>query len=724
MISNKDNNPLNGVSVGSTVDAGTLNFSHSQIHGAITKLDKRGRINTDFMSGESSFVYKETMNSGALGLGGSYGVSGLMQVSSSFDAYVGQSAALSSKSIRTHYNSIIQAGVEFVDFDNLTVTQFLAALSGSARDAAMSALKHYNAVMADARKQNVSVRDVVSGKVNNPEVRRLIDEWLTSSDEFVRRNGFGIVMAVFWGAYGAVSLTMTSKQTAEAWTYGGSGSFSYAGTGKSVTVGAAYDGGRSNSASNVEVSCTAYSCGSAIEKRISEWFDAVNKLARDELWEIDVMKLQPQKAILPSKEIPAFSEPKPDEETKQEVDKLDLSAVETLAQESAFKQASQKNKDLTFSRFVEDSGERADTSKLKNLIGKIKNNVIEGSPEVKNGASKRARIAPEEAMAAASTADAPDSGDEMTPLGVWIARWPDLFPWLAQGYMNAIVDDPDIGELKRRTFIQDCLTLKKIYYCASSSGITELRRKDIDQQPVSTRQLADEFGNAASSVQSGESASLGVAAQKIYDIWNANSLLRNAELGLGLLCVDQSIRVSASHSGDDKRMSYRLAPCQFDEKHNNQSVFSEFFKLLPLITPDGEIIAFGPAAGGLSSIYANDSAVFSASSDGARYMKFLPDGQHGLLKNDDARVRLYPIRFAAANGTDWLGQSVSTGISCDQHLVPNLTALDEQLRKLNAWSFSSDAWKDGQWEPDTHYAMNKIPKQYIGIADAPANIFK
>ena len=115
--------------------------------------------------------------------------------------------------------------------------------------------------------------------------------------------------------------------------------------------------------------------------------------------------------------------------------------------------------------------------------------------------------------------------NQYIPLGVWIAHWSNLIPWLAQGYCNSI-EDLEISEtIKTRVMLQDFQTLSRIYHIADAIGIKHIKRKDRSLPPVKTAALARNFDHAAAGIQDGDNLfkaykKLNDEAALIYQYWN------------------------------------------------------------------------------------------------------------------------------------------------------------------------------------------------------------
>ena len=92
------------------------------------------------MSGESSYVFSDKMNHGSFGMSGAYGISGVSLLKSSLSAYVWKSSAVSSKSVSVNYNAMSVGGVEYINFEDLTASDFITSLNLACNQSIMSVL--------------------------------------------------------------------------------------------------------------------------------------------------------------------------------------------------------------------------------------------------------------------------------------------------------------------------------------------------------------------------------------------------------------------------------------------------------------------------------------------------------------------------------------------------------------------------------------------------------
>ncbi len=737
-----DSNPLLGVTIGSTIFSGGGKFNSSVVKAPISVMIAQEEASKS-MSGQSSYVYSDEMNQGSLGMSGAYGVTGVSKLKSSFSAYVGKSSAASSKSVSVNYNAVSVGGIEYINFEQLNASEFLAGLNDSCRQSATGVLELYNKVIAAAAAFGVDLAEILISKDPKYDpVKKLVDDWVRASTKFTSNFGDGLVVGIIWGAYGGVNMLMTSRSDATSWKYGGAADFSYANVVTSVAVKATYDGGQSGASADVAVNCTSFVSGSVLASQIDTWLNQVIGKSFAELADVKVMDKAPDMKITSGgPPIPDFEKPKPSKDLANKVGEIkDLDSLNTFAKAQAYDEAKKKNPDLTLDQFLKEAEKPAETEKLEILENVTEENEVDTLSDDDESrdlslSANNSNIANEDDAAhtlRAMKTDSPDSAmaakveaSGYVPLGVWVSNWADILPWMAQGYYNSIDKIEDYQAIQERVMLQDYQTLSRLYYIADTAGITEFKRKDPKLQNVSALSIANEFANAAGKMQEYQGnvaqikkifEELGTPAKSIYTLWNDITFLRNCELGLGLIKNKKSI--DKSISSDNERQTYSLSNCSFEGK--NYNVFSSFFKVLPLITPDGEIWAFGPEKGGLSAIYPGE-IIFSKPSR-AKYLPFTYDKAKKILVNKENDITLYPIPFSAANNVDkWKGMSLSTNIGSIKSFNDSLNALNDDLKKLTAWTYSSQNW-DKNWKGTDYYIQRKIKKQYLGLVNEIKNI--
>lgn len=744
MNNSERDNPLYGVTIGTTIYAHNGKFKASVVKGPISLMISQEK-SEKYMSGESSYVFSEKMNQGSFGLSGAYGVSGVSLLKSSLSAYVGKSSAASSKSVAVNYNAISVGGIEYINFEELTASQFMKSLNEACKQSIESVLDAYNAVMAEVSKSGLDLLSVFYNEdVQSKPLKKLVSDWINASEQFTHDFGDGLVVGVTWGAFGGVKMLMTSESESRSWKYGGQADFSYANTFASVAVKATYDGSQSSGNAKVKVNCTSYLSGSVLSSQIKEWFDQVANKTFEDLANVSVIdKAPPMDITHGAPSIPEFVQPVPGEDIVKKVEEIkNLDGLDTMAKASAYEKTKITNPKLTFDEFINNADKPAKKEKLDEFKKKIINNEIDTldfSNKQKNKAGKIGEKYVDLAMdsgdsffsAEALAFNADVKAEGYVPLGVWISNWPDLFPWMAQGYYNSIdgIEGEDV--VKARVMLQDYQTLSKMYYIAHSSGITEFKRKDSSKPRVTSLSIADAFANAAGKMQdiSEDLSGTGIeeiyenlseAARNIYKLWNNVAFLRNCELGLGLIKDNKTIgNPLPDAEKDGNHRTYALSTCDFDGR--NYTAFSRAYKVLPLLTPDGDIWVFGPEKGALSSIY-NKEIVFSKPGR-ANYLVFEYSKEGRILSNSDNGIKLYPIPFSAAqNVSAWKGMSFSTNIGSVKSLNDRLKSLSDDLGKLNAWSFSSANWNKS-WKGKDVYRQRNIKKQYIGLIEEIGNVF-
>ncbi|WP_316833509.1 hypothetical protein [Pedobacter nutrimenti] len=744
MNNSERDNPLYGVTIGTTIYAHNGKFKASVVKGPISLMISQEK-SEKYMSGESSYVFSEKMNQGSFGLSGAYGVSGVSLLKSSLSAYVGKSSAASSKSVAVNYNAISVGGIEYINFEELTASQFMKSLNEACKQSIESVLDAYNAVMAEASKSGLDLLSVFYNEdVQSKPLKKLVSDWIKASEQFTHDFGDGLVVGVTWGAFGGVKMLMTSEGESRSWKYGGQADFSYANTFASVAVKATYDGSQSSGNAKVKVNCTSYLSGSVLSSQIKEWFDQVANKTFEDLANVSVIdKAPPMDITHGAPSIPEFVQPVPGEEIVKKVEEIkNLDGLDTMAKASAYEKTKITNPKLTFDEFINNAGKPAKKEKLDEFKKKIINNEIDTLDFSNKQKNKAGKIGEKYVDLAMDSGDSFFSSEALAfntdvkaegyvPLGVWISNWPDLFPWMAQGYYNSIdgIEGEDV--VKARVMLQDYQTLSKMYYIAHSSGITEFKRKDSSKPRVTSLSIADAFANAAGKMQDISEdlngtgieeiyENLSEAARNIYKLWNNVAFLRNCELGLGLIKDNKTIGNPLPDADKDgNHRTYALSTCDFDGR--NYTAFSRAYKVLPLLTPDGDIWVFGPEKGALSSIY-NKEIVFSKPGR-ANYLVFEYSKEGRILSNSDNGIKLYPIPFSAAqNVSAWKGMSFSTNIGSVKSLNDRLKSLSDDLGKLNAWSFSSANWNKS-WKGKDFYRQRNIKKQYIGLVEEIGNVF-
>lgn len=779
MSVNDINNPLYDVTVGSTVNNLQDGFSASVVVQPVTKMIAQTQSRA-VMTGKSSFVYSNTMNRGSLGISGSYGLSAISQISASAFGYVGQAKADDGRETRVDYHVILQAGVEYINFNELKPADLMASLAGSCKDPASEALDKYNALL----------------KPNLTESKRLsaLQDWMKARAKFFEAAGNGVVVGVLWGAIGSVSLTMKQKSGSTAWQYGAKGNFSYAGIGASVSVEATYDGSSESGKGDVSVDVSKYYSGSAIADEVNTWYSDFAGKGFDQLANVQVIASPnfPQEKLDPPS-IPSFIQPTPDPKITARLENLkNLQELNQLEKDAKFEEEKIKNPQLTRDEFDKMVAENADIENLNELSSKVRNNSI-GLPEelfdfafsthnslagVSNNSEDSVDEPLIEAIGSnflelAETTTNPNDG-QYTPLGVWIVNWSDLFPWLSTAALNSIDSTQKAEELLLfRTVIQDFDSLRKIYYYAHDGG---LKVGDLDFSSISdsfSQQMARLATSTTFSMTELKNAIAGLSdnAKAIYKKWVEVEFLRDCELGLGIIYDNdwtlsfegRPLKDDSWGAGSDLFVNY-FQKIDFNPSTRNYSAFAESMKCMPILFPSGKISVFGAYIAKQNRIgimtmnsvgmftykdsdkhIQEDNLAVQFSSEGAGdlwtlvgegssyvdiYAEFTPNKQEKTLESEGSpnpaeskKIKAYPIPFRAAQGVqEWKGQSLSTNIGSFTDLQDQLDHFSELLKNQKTWSFSSENFPV-DWKGSDYYALRKIRTQYVGIEPESGNVF-
>jgi hypothetical protein len=721
-------NPFYAVEVGSIVRSGSGGFGATVIKAPITRLisDKDVRQS---MTGLSSYVYTDKLNQGTLSVSGAYGVTGVSKMNAGLSAYVGNATAKLDKKITVNFNVQMLSGVEYINFDELQVDDLLNSLDGSTKEMALLALSAFNELTKKVGAANLL--DLLRNPDQNPEVVKLVDEWVTSVQDFFIAHGDGIVVAVVWGGIGTVTLDMSYKSNENNWKYGGKGNFSYSSVGTAVNVGTTFDGSQSKKDSEVTVNTSSWASGACVQTQVEEWRKVVEGKGFGEICNISLLEKAPTiDKVSPIADPPPFQVPQKDPKATDKINQINsLDSLKLFCQASAYENAKATDKNLTLDDFLKKSAEKANTAAVSNVIAPVKANTVNplqpSGPVKSSAAVQDAEIYQREEVAA----PVQKKNDDFAALGVWITNWADLFPWMATGYLNEINNtDTALQIIRKQCMIQDFLTLGKIYFMLEASGIsnTDFKMSAFSEIAQSFSQQAgyikDNLNskNKADLTQSAYNQ-LSLDAQKIYTKWNSIKFLRNAELGLGIIYDEkQSVAnkiVKADNVASYTRVWYKTEDCSFLPQ--NYSAFSSFLKVIPFITPSGKIHAFGPSQMILNSID-KDGAKFSRIASSA--LSLSADESNMVLKSGN--IVLYPIGFSAAKDTnvDWKGQNISTNVRAIRSINDHLDAVLTEMEGLNMYSFSDENW-DLDWKPASYYSINTIKKQYIGLVDELHNVF-
>lgn len=722
-------NPFYAVEIGSIIRGDSGRFQASIIKGPITRMVPDREV-MQTMTGSSSYVYTDSLNQGSLGVSGSYGISGLASLNAGLSVYAGNSKAELTKTVAVNYNVQMLSGVEYVNFNDLKAEDLIASLQENPKQMVMTALENYNLLIKKLGNDNLL--NIMQHPDEHPEIIKLVGEWVKSVQLFFREHGDGIVIGVVWGGMGTVSLKMISSSGESSWKYGSKGNFSYSGVGKAITIEAAYDGSNAKRESKVDVVTNSWSSGGCVADQVEKWGEIVKNKAFSEISSISLLERAPQvSTVKDPPKIPEFKAPAKDPKITDKIKEItSLDGLNALAKAAAYDKAKETEKDLTLDEFLKRSEEKANPKNVNDLKNDVaENNLdvlkVDLSQQNRNLVAK-SRIIGQLETKTALKSELEKKDDSYTVLGAWIANWPDLFPWLATGYLNSINDISSTQEIiKKQCLIQDFLTLGKTYYMLDASGISN---KDFNMSAFT--QIAASFSQQAGYIRDNFEdidiiknafTNLSNDAQKIYTKWNDIKFLRSAELGLGVMYKGETsianTIIKTDRVGNYTRIWYKMDDCSFLPK--NYSAFSTFLKVIPFITPSGDIYAFGPSQMLLNQV-TTDGAIFSKNP--LTSVKLEVDAAKRVLKKGD--LVLYPVKFDAAKdiSSSWEGQSVSTNVASIKNINEHLDHASKAMKDLNVYSFSSSSWKPN-WKPEDYYSINSIKKQYIGIVEELHNVF-
>lgn len=702
-ITGKSLNPLLGITVGSTVLGN--DFKPSVLNSSITKMITQKEVEMG-MSGKSQYVYTDSLNQGAFGMSGAIGTSGVSKFTSAVSAYISNANASEAKAISVDYNISMLSGVEYIDFDNLTVKDILNSLSEGPKKLALIVLDKF-----------IAARDYTGSP---SEKNERMKDWLRSLQDFIASYGDGLVVGAIWGGIGSVSTKMTSTKEENNWKYGQDTAFTYSGIGSSVAIGETYNGSKKEQNSDVEISCKAFSSGGCVEKQVSEWFDVVSGKAFSEVFEIKLLDKAPtQSAVSAPPGIPDFIEPEEDEQVKVKlVSFKKLGDSESFSIYSGYEEAKKLNPGLVLEDFESNVRSKNDISGLDEIITKVQENSLD---VLTNGGSVKGFY---KTLQQRINTLPLSSDSDYAVLGVWITNWSEILPWMSMGYMNGISDsESEVAEyiLKARCMIQDLSTLNTIYntFAACNISLDFCNLKSASQVANSFKSAQVKLGENLQRDNAIKMAfdSLSEEAKAIYETWNKLGFLRNAELGLGLFVQDHSVtnEVIGLNPLPYPEAVYKPDYCSYGD--HNYTAFSSFVKLLPFIDTNGDIYAFGPSLMLLRKASV-EKVIFTKG--GVTAMKLVANKEKGILFKDN--IQLIPIPYSAANGIEWRGQGMGKGLASTKSLEQQLEALRKDLSNLNICTLTSDSWSQ-DWDYTVPYNLRKLKTSYIGVVEKINSVF-
>ena len=727
-----DNNlsPFFLVRIGSTIDSTKRVFTLPVIPIAQTiTIPAGGKHVETLMSGTSSYIYNDRLNQGSFGLVGSWGTTAAAKVATAVSGYVGNASASATKTIEIDYQVKMISGVEVINFNSLTPQDLFMALDKGTKEAADAALTAFNNLTnaLQGRDLNAALQEA-----NASSLQALVDDWATKVQAFLAANGDSIVVGIIWGGVGIVKLKITSTQTEKAWKYGGKGAFSYGSATTSFSVEAAYDGSQKNRQSDVNCDVSSVISGACVEEQVQRWQKIAEAKVFSELANIKLLDSAPSIASISNfPTLPDFKAPKKDKKVTDQFGQItSLEGIELFAQACAYDKYRETHPEATFEEFKVYAEAQADIRKIAEIQDKLKAN--EEDPLFGlNSVSMPLQTNDSEPFEQGGIGEDKPGFSNFTPLGVWVADWVNLFPFLATGYSNELTDrdKADIdATLKRQCMVQDLLALVKMYYAIDACEGIDARSFNME----SFSQIATSFEQAVYNMTNSEITiadtykALSPEAQKIYTHWNDMKFLRNAELGLGALLkrgtsigfsLTNTVR-SSSGVYPNTALNLGVAECSFSTVSKNFNAFASFLKLLPLITPNGDVYAFGPRD---MLLQAFDDYNMTFSKRASTALKFKIDKENKALTSGFAT--LYPIPFSAAAGLgdSWKGQSLSTNLGSMKSLQDKLKKIQDNLAKSTVYTFSGGNWKNRKIGDS--YGMGAINAKYIGMVNEIPGVF-
>ena len=153
------------------------------------------------------------------------------------------------------------------------------------------------------------------GLVSSVNLKPEVKEWVLAVEDFFINCGTGLVVGVLWGGWGAAKLEFRTTGEENRWKYGGSGNFTYAGIGATLSISAAYGGSKSTIGQKASARVDAFYNGACVKDKIEVWANELKAAATkglSELGEKDVTRNATLAAPIDAPTIPEFAEPQKD----------------------------------------------------------------------------------------------------------------------------------------------------------------------------------------------------------------------------------------------------------------------------------------------------------------------------------------------------------------------------------------------------------------------------
>jgi len=758
------NNPLYGIEVGSIVYE-TGGFGATVINKGLTRfIDQQSGVTT--LTGNSSYVYTAEMNQGTLGISGSYGVSGLSKFSAGVSAYLGKATAQDSKTLSITWNHLKWAGIEYINFNDLTTASLIEGLYEGPKQLLTQSLEFYEKMKKQAGKLTEEQIIKALGEDAQNALKTAFTNWRMSVDRFHREFGDGLVVGVVWGGWGAVNLTITTSSAASTWKGGGSADFTYAGAAASVAVSATYNHEQVGKDANAKADVKGYYNGGCVEALVTAWIKNATDLATkglSELGKANVADLPALNGSVAAPKVPDFVKPdKPEKLTDLFKNIKSVDGLRAYAMAQSYEKYKESGGEGTLTQFAEEADKENDVSGIEKpgIVlpdeADIEDRIVLGKEFVDEDHAGKAHdfddggggLLRDKAKAP------PDAkGGQFEPLGVWVANWQELFPWLASLRDNRIPAGtaPSLV-VKLRMFHQDLITLSRLYREFAVSGLNwghldlakisdsfsaaaeeagdfmyTLSAKREGLQPTDVPKMKDKIRSVVSH--------LSASAEVIYKKWDATPPLRMCELGFGLVWNNKTIVAT-----DESTRLVSLRDTAFDEKRGNYSEFSGAIKAAPLIIPGSTVdatkihlflIGATEKSSGLLAWEKESKLKFFFTLDPRKvpdmrrtgtieyfYFNQLKGNQHLTGELFDA----YPIPFLAARGIAWKGTSIASGLGS---LPKQLDQIRGSLATMKKFSFNvdTDVWKDLE-SGDRALSVQGVSFSYLGITPEPKNVFR
>jgi hypothetical protein len=707
----------------------------------------------------------------ALGIGWSIALGG----------YYGSFQLAADKDLHLNVHAIKWTGIESIPFDKLTMEGLISLLEPKCQKAVRYLLAEYEKIRYNFL--NLDEQQILANK----QRQGIASDYGKQVNKFLDDFGDGIVVGILWGGYTVLDLAIHFHDIEERCRVGAEGVMTVAGPYFAGPVSAAWGKKGSVDNSSATAKLTPYVWGDCMDGLVSSWNQKFSEAATkfETFKDVDVFPSTILNQKPPTPTLPAFQPPNAQTQKDMRIDGLKAVSIACAFEQYLAECEANKTKPTRkLDEFIADFQAKAEEPKLPEIsVEKILPNKAAVNAINRDGAavnlgqpSPNPKLVPPAPMVN-------DPREAYTPVGVWVMRWGQLFPWITTATKNALPppEDASWDPMRYRILLQDLVSLERIYRHVAGS------RVDIEafKNNNGAGGIADEFAGAISTLMEwGVSGTfppkadlpLGDTAWKILRHWDKlGSRFRAAHLGFAVYSNWHRSNEGADHFvfTDLDLPSNTFSGRTVNFNGHNYAIFKHTMKALPLIIPDVVagadpgvfcFICTGKTDGkrawdGVLGIDCPSSPRFKSNEVMHVLFRSVSNKQLAESFSDGDKPEAYAVRFSAAGvwetisiscfvtntitifkGKDNLDKNSSVGMfpipfssagpldgwsgpavaTGVRDIEAALSKLKDSAANLPLWTPDSDSWPGKSLDPDEVYSIHTMDSAlYLGLVDNP-----